>query len=308
MSLVSVVVPAYNRESYLAQALDSVLAQGELVREVIVVDDGSTDRTREIIQGFGPPVRYLGQPNRGPSAARNAGLRLCTGEFIAFQDSDDLWPAGKLARQIDFLRAHTAVDFVFGDMANFLVDPSRENTAEIRNPQLHDYLVGHATDLKDLYRWLVVDNVVPTPTVVARAAAVRRVGFFDEQLRLAEDLEYWLRSLESCRWGFLDAVLLHRRRHETNLVADHSRRDLATLEVLLRAAERPRHASLVPASVFAGKVGSLSHDLGSRLLKRGRFREAARHLARVPSGHPCRPRAVAKIVLARLLQPLETPT
>src|SRR5665213_2910 len=97
---VSVIVPAYNSECFIAEALKSVLVQGPSVIEVIVVDDGSVDSTCDIVRSFGDPVRLIRQENQGPAAARNNGLRRVRGDYIAFLDADDVWLPGKLDAQL----------------------------------------------------------------------------------------------------------------------------------------------------------------------------------------------------------------
>ena len=103
--LVSVIVPVFNSEAFLAEALASIFAQRGPTIEVIVVDDGSTDRSGEIARNAAKPVRYHYQENGGPSSARNAGLAMATGEFIAFLDADDLWPPDKLKQALDALKS-----------------------------------------------------------------------------------------------------------------------------------------------------------------------------------------------------------
>ena len=98
--LVSCIVPVYNGERYLREALDSILAQTYRPLEIIVADDGSADGTAGVVATFGDQVRYVRQHNQGPSSARNLGIRVPTGDFIAFLDADDLWHPEKLARQI----------------------------------------------------------------------------------------------------------------------------------------------------------------------------------------------------------------
>lgn len=98
--LISCIVPVYNGELYLREAIDSILAQTYRPLEIIVVDDGSTDATPDVVAGYGDRLRYIRQPNAGPGAARNHGLNLAQGEFIAFLDADDLWHPDKLARQM----------------------------------------------------------------------------------------------------------------------------------------------------------------------------------------------------------------
>ena len=113
--LVSVLVPTFNRAHLVPEAIRSVLSQDYAPFEVVVVDDGSTDDTATVInQEFGRRIRYIRQENAGPGAARNTGIRASSGEYIAFQDSDDIWLPGKLRAQVDALNRHPECALVYG--------------------------------------------------------------------------------------------------------------------------------------------------------------------------------------------------
>src|SRR3954447_25406386 len=116
---ISVVVPAYNEERYIAEALDAVLAQTRSPLEVIVVDDGSTDGTHEVVAGYGDTVRLIEQENRGCPGAFDTGFREARGEFVALCPADDVWEPHKLQWQQDALRAHPEVDVIFGAAQKF---------------------------------------------------------------------------------------------------------------------------------------------------------------------------------------------
>ncbi len=120
MSSVSVIIPAYNAERYLAEALASVFGQSRVPEEIIVVDDGSTDRTEEVVRKHGEAIRFLKQPHRGPGAARNLGVESARGEFIAFLDADDLWLPEKLSAQLDLFRTRPNIDMAFGRVRQFI--------------------------------------------------------------------------------------------------------------------------------------------------------------------------------------------
>ncbi len=110
--LVSVIVPVYNGERYLTKTIQSVLTQDYQPIEIIVVDDGSTDRTAEIVRAQ-PNIHYIYQNNRGVSAARNTGIAAAQGEFLAFLDADDMWVPQKLSVQVSYLTQHPDVGFVY---------------------------------------------------------------------------------------------------------------------------------------------------------------------------------------------------
>ncbi|MDB6030412.1 MAG: glycosyl transferase family 2 [Verrucomicrobiales bacterium] len=280
MPTVTAIIPTYNRAAMLAQALKSALEQTRPPDEIIVVDDGSTDNTAEVVASHGARVRYIRQDNAGAAAARNRGLKESQSEYIAFLDSDDLWTPRKIELQLGFFARTPKADFVFADMANF-TGTVMTAEPEIKNPKLHDYLVEHAEHLADLFQWLIIENVVPTPTVMCKRSAVTKVGFFNERLLIAEDLDYWLRAAEVCHWGFLDEVMLFRRRHESNLVSDFTRRNLALIEVLGETQRRPTGHSPKLQRLIAQKINDTHYELGSAFLRTRNYQQARFHLTQV---------------------------
>ena len=206
---VSVIIPTYNCSPMLRQALESVRQQTVQDLEVIVVDDGSTDQTYEVIREFGSWVTYLRQENQGVAAARNTGIRLSSAPYIAFLDSDDLWLPNKLERQLAFLRSHPQVGLVYGRMWSYSVN----NPAKRRlDPQ------RVSQTFKDL---LNGPNTVTTSTVVIRRECFETVGLFNPTLRAAEDHELWLRIVRRFPIGFIDEVLAEYRRHGDSINTDH---------------------------------------------------------------------------------------
>jgi glycosyltransferase involved in cell wall biosynthesis len=187
-ALASLVIAAYNAEATLGEALASALAQDYEPLEVMLVDDGSTDGTAAVAAGF-PSVRCIQQPNAGPSAARNRGLREAHGEFVGFLDADDVAPPDKLSRQVGYLLEHTDVGCVLG---------RQELLAGSEAPP--------------------ADTGVPLMSLVARRRILIDAGGFDEELRHAEDRDLLVRLRErGVRIEFLPDVVLLRRFHGANL-------------------------------------------------------------------------------------------
>jgi glycosyltransferase involved in cell wall biosynthesis len=298
---VTAIIPTYNRARFVSEAIDSVLAQSRPVDEIIVVDDGSTDDTPERLKKYGNSIRYIWQPNRGPAAARNRGIKEARGDFIAFQDSDDLWVPNKTERQLAFMHAHPDMEISFGLMANFAA-PTDEATPEIKNWAIYRQLQANASHVTDLFRILLQWNVVPTPTVLLRRSCFERIGYFREDMCQAEDYELWLRAAQLCRWGFVDSVLLHRRRHASNLINDWVTRKklmVGFLQTMLDSGRNSEHAPLVRKNLSAAH-----YDLGSYFAKRGAFHEAAAHLSLVaPEHRPAfwYPKAAVSVLLSRAI-------
>ena len=230
---VSVVIPAYNAAAHLAQCLESVRVQrGDFTLDTLVIDDGSRDDTVAIARGQAG-VRVITQANRGPSAARNAGIAATTGEFIAFLDADDLWPVGKLDAQLDVLTRHPDVALVFGDCRQFDAAGSFTRT-EFESGGFGAASWGPGPIVPRAYARLLANNFITTGSVVVRRSALLAAGGFAEDLRLVEDLDLWLRIAHGRPIAWCGHECLQRRRHEHNTSRDAEAIGLAFLEVLRR--------------------------------------------------------------------------
>lgn len=216
---VSVVIPAFNAEEFIRETLDSVLSQTFQDFEIIVVDDGSVDRTGDIVIEYGHPVRYIKTENHGPSHARNVGIRSSKGRYVAFLDADDLWTPEKLAVQISFLEQRQDVGFVFADMEMFNNDkitmPSYFQS--LKDPLVRAKIPGHHDILDDPTSLLLKCNVVPTGTVVVRRDCLEHTELFDEKISNVEDLDLWIRLSLVCRFGCIPNVLKRKRDHQGNI-------------------------------------------------------------------------------------------
>lgn len=196
--LVSCIIPAYNAEPYLAEAIDSIVAQSYASTEIIVVDDGSTDATGSVIAGYGHRVVALRQDNAGPAAALNAGIRIATGELVAFLDADDVWIPDKLTQQLARFEAHPAIDITYGHAQNFWDAEMAAPTA-----RLNDRLA----------------EPFPAPglSMLARRQVFDSVGLFNQTRGHGFAIEWMLLARE--RGVVVDqvaSVLVRRRLHATN--------------------------------------------------------------------------------------------
>lgn len=290
---ISAVVPAYNAAAHIAACLDSILAQqGRWWLEVIVVDDGSTDATAAIVAARAarhPNLRLLQQPNAGPAAARNRGIAAASGELIAFLDSDDLWPAGRLAAQLAIFDAHPEVGLVFGDCALFDAD-GPVLASYFAAAGLDDGFFGDAALVTDAPAKLFRLNFIPTGAVLVRRALLLAAGGFDARLRLVEDLDLWLRLAEHCRLGYTRALCQRKRQHPGNVSADFEGMTLANLAVLGRYWQRQRAMLRARGLRFAPYAAREYSLLGDHHERAGRRAEARRWylraLLRAPGPRP----------------------
>jgi glycosyltransferase involved in cell wall biosynthesis len=194
LSRASVVIPAYNASTFLPDAIRSALTQTWHEVEVIVVDDGSTDDTGSIAEGFANAdsrLRVTHKPNGGLSSARNAGMAIATGDAICFLDADDILLPDKLERQMGYLNQFPDCDLVYSDYYVGDGNLSPLWLASVRRdvPRMEDYL---------LYR-----NGFAPMCPLLRSGLVARTGLFDEVLRAAEDWDYWIRAAQHGRFCYL---------------------------------------------------------------------------------------------------------
>lgn len=190
MPKVSVVMPTYNRAHFIGEAIQSVLDQSFKDFEIIVIDDGSTDNTKEVVDSFQDHrIKYMYQRNCGVSAARNNGIQASNGEHIAFLDSDDLLLENALEKGGQILARYPEVGFSYGQA--YLID-GRGSVFGLRLPkQKHSYVRGGSEEIRE---FLVRGNYIPTSTVITRRSCLFDVGLFNPAFRSgSEDLDLWVR-------------------------------------------------------------------------------------------------------------------
>lgn len=209
---VSIIIPSYNADRYVREAVRSALVQTYPNFEVIVVDDGSTDRTRAILAPFvaAGKVRYFHQENKGLAGARNAGIRAATGKYIAFLDSDDVFLPDKIRRQAEALEAHPDHGACYSDIIHFTdTEPRRYFHHRYRYPS------------GDIFAPLLRRQFVNPLAVVLRRDLFDRYGYFDETMRRSEDWEFWLRIARAgVKFYYLDAPLAHYRMRAAGNLSD----------------------------------------------------------------------------------------
>ncbi|HUP59012.1 MAG TPA: glycosyltransferase [Thermoanaerobaculia bacterium] len=205
---VSVIVPAYNYGRFLPEALDSVLAQTFTAWECVIVDDGSTDDTAAVAQRHvarDARFRYLRQDNRGPSAARNHGIRESWGEYLQFLDADDKLAPGKLALHARFLDEHPDVDLVYG-LSTFFRTEEPEKALYSLHGHLSRPLMQKVTGNAEALLKLQEFNITPPAAMFLRRSVIDRAGYFNEASRGCEDWDYWLRcAIAGCEIRYLES-------------------------------------------------------------------------------------------------------
>ncbi len=285
MALVSVIMPVFNAGPYIRASVESITNQSEHDLELIIVDDGSADDSLEIARSVArqdPRVRVQTIVNSGgPSRPRNAGLRAASGDFIAFQDADDIAHPARIASALAMFRRFPDVRYVFHDFTKFT------STIEEGGPsQLHelDFLRRAGVTLRhvddgayltspDFYTFLSLDvPVMWTGAVMFRRTLMdREPTGFPEDVRIGEDYDLWYRLIRGQYGAFIDRVLAYYRRHDTNLTNDPEQMLLGGINLhetnLVRGA-----ASFTPADVrrYRERISALWFHLGVHYARNGR--------------------------------------
>jgi glycosyltransferase involved in cell wall biosynthesis len=302
---VSVVIPTFNRGYILGDTLRSALDQSHRDVEVIVVDDGSTDDTADVVRGFGERVRYLRQENAGVCAARNRGLRESRGEFVALLDSDDQWLPWKLEAQMAVMRKCPDVGMVWTDMVAVDEKGCAFDQAYLRKfygahkklrieDTLHDAGVldqfwqeapvevasSHIYE-GDLFSPMILGNLVHTSTVLLRRSRLARIGGFDTNLRRSgEDYEFHLRTCSCGPVAFLDASsILYRVGAADQLTAPKYSIDIATNNLTTVSRWIAAGEPVLDNETMAARLAESFAWLGEEEFLVGRHRDARGHLA-----------------------------
>jgi len=226
---VSVIIISFNYGHFINHAIQSVLSQEISDLEIIVVDDGSTDGTREIVKPYKDRVKYIYQNNRGQSAARNKGLENCSGEFIQFLDADDILGAGKIRTQLEYFRSHPDVSVVVCPTKLF------KKVAKSGQPQAWKswYLFKDSLDL-----YLCFYNIAPPHAFLYRREVILRTGMMDSTVDNCEDYDFLLRAAASGYTPrFTPACVVYYRRHSKSVTANATRQYLTDAKMHKRLAE-----------------------------------------------------------------------
>jgi glycosyltransferase involved in cell wall biosynthesis len=215
--LVSVIVPTYNCASYIAMSIRSALEQDYPYKEIIVVDDGSTDTTLQELKQFGDRIRVILQNNSGAAIARNAAIAAAKGSFFAFLDSDDLWLPGKLTAQMKYLTAHPDVGMVYSGWAEWHSDRDGQFGKPPSYGTPANELQVEPNDSGWIYNRLLHDCIVHTTTALIRREIATQAGEFDPELRRGQDYDYWLRVSRLTRIDKLATVYSLYRIHNASV-------------------------------------------------------------------------------------------
>ena len=199
---VSIIIPVYNGERYVSEAIDSVLNQTYRDFEIIVIDDGSKDNTSNILRMYGEKIRWKSQENRGQASALNEGFNMVKGKYIAYLDADDVCLPERFENQVKYLDEHSNVGLVYSDRYQI-----NENgiIQRVIKSQPHDNFV------------LLQNNYIPRSAVMHKRECLNEVGLFDESITGDDDWDMWIRISEKFERGYMDKPLVKYRVHGGNI-------------------------------------------------------------------------------------------
>lgn len=327
--LVSVTIPAYNCAPFIAETLESILAQTYASIELIVVDDGSTDGTAEVIKPYMDRIVYHRQRNAGLGAARNAGMKLARGEFVAWCDADDLSEPDRLATQAAYLTHNQEVMAIGSDFAAFEGEGRIIDSAHAANyyselaergldgtfPNVEDFDGRSVAWLPQplpqvnkvhwgpVWRHLLLGNFIHPPTLMMRANACSRAGWLKEDLRTNEDWEYITRLARLGPLAFVEAPLLRYRCHPHQMSSAGSS-PLGAINCI-RVLEAHRQQCDALDIDMLGRIDvrlARAHTETAYYLSHSNRRQALWHLLRARSIAPREARLLFHVV--RMLVPL----
>ncbi|MDB5023997.1 MAG: hypothetical protein JWP78_1752 [Mucilaginibacter sp.] len=256
MELISIIMPAYNVERFIEASIKSVLEQTYTNWELLIINDGSTDNTRHIAQGFSSRdsrVRVINQENKRLGAARNTGIRNSKGFWIAFLDSDDLWSPTKLEAEISASNKFPTASIIYTDGWIFQHE-------DLKNLSPYPTIVGKLIGHKEMYKMEYEKNYIPVLSVLVKRSLIDQIGLQEERKTFygCEDWDYWLRMARvGADFYGVPQKLFYYRRHGNNMSDNGVNMHLAQTSVLLKNFEQEVFMTKEATSMFKKLISPL---------------------------------------------------
>jgi glycosyltransferase involved in cell wall biosynthesis len=263
---VSICIPTYNRKDYLRETIDSVFAQTYKDYEVVVVDDGSTDGTADMLKNLDLPIRYYRQENSGDAVARNKLIKLADGKYITFIDSDDLLIHDAVERMINVMEAEGGETIVYGPYIR--IDENGQVYGRYKNRQYSGYIT----------KYLFQNIFVYSCGSMFSKKVLETAGGFDKSLPTCSDYDLWLRLSLKYRFIALAEPTFKRRRHTKNLSAISSENRMIELKVLERFYYERGGDSVVPKRIAMRRLSREEYRVAVAAIKEGKLQVAREYL------------------------------
>jgi glycosyltransferase involved in cell wall biosynthesis len=277
MPRVSVIIPAYNAAAYLPCAIDSVVGQTYPDWEIVVVDDGSTDHTRAVVDSYQPQLtdklQYIHQANRGLPAARNTGMRAARGELIALLDADDVWLPHRLARGVPVLDGDPEIGLAHARVVRIDVQGSVTGQLKVAPEDLSGRIA------RKIYTRRA--HIV-CPTVMFRKACLDTAGWFDETMQATEDRDLWFRIALRSKVAYIDEVIAQYRLSPSSITTNLDR----LLKGQLYFAAKHYKSGAATRLEYLQALGNIHRELGDSLFRRGAVTEAIRSYLKAVGYNP----------------------
>lgn len=288
MQNISVVLTCYNGARWIRRAIESILAQTYEDFELVIIDDGSTDNSKEIVASHlcDERVRYIYKKNRGFSATVNRGIKESNGSLIGFIGQDDLWMPNKLELQVKYFSEHKDVGFVH---SNYCSIDSEGQIIEVRNVKIQNF-----SSKKKLVEQLFLNNFIGFETVLVKRKCFEEVGFFDERMVGFSDHDMWLRIAGSFNIGYLGLPLVKKRQHESQLSKVRIEAVLND-EFLMTKKAIDRYPFL--KRVERKKLAPLYYAWGIVLLQEGNNKKAKQKFIKAIKCQPLKLKAIAAYIM-----------
>ena len=275
---ISVVIPVYNAERFISKTIKSVLNQSYTAHEVIVIDDGSTDNTPKILEGFKDKIISRRVKNTGsPSIPRNMAMDMATGSYIAFLDHDDLWLKNKLEKQAEFIKRYPDIGFFFSDFAVRCVDKKLRMKKHFSLLRSLDQMNFDKPLKIHPFKLLLNENFVGgASSVIIKKEIIKKVGEFADCLRCTEDYDYWLRCSMVTNFVGISRILMYKKTHTTNISNDRVRFYIRVRKTLTQT--RQNMNSYINENNLLGEyrlaLSRNSYKLGNSYFETGKISQA----------------------------------
>ncbi|MHC4139756.1 MAG: glycosyltransferase family 2 protein [Planctomycetota bacterium] len=264
MPTVSVIIHTYNNEKFIAETVESVLNQTYKDYEIIVVDDGSVDGTRDALLPYMQEIRYHYKENGGIASAKNAGMALSKTEFIAFLDHDDLWVPDKLKLQIEYFNKNPQVGLVYAKYTTF------RDGKELRTKPEKGYSGW-------VFKELLSKSFIQTSTVIVKKECLDAVGPYDESLSLGDEYDMFLRISKKFQCGFVDKGLTRYRIHDTNASNNDFLFDKENLGVYKKIYSNFTDLDGIEKKILKKRIARYSMKVAKELYRQGQLEESKKY-------------------------------
>ncbi len=264
MPTVSVIIHTYNNEKFIAETIESVLNQTYKDYEIIIVDDGSVDGTRDALSPYKQKIRYHYKENGGIASAKNTGISLSEAEFVAFLDHDDLWVSDKLQLQMECFKENPQVGLVYAQYTSF------RDGKELRTKPEKGYSGW-------IFKELLAKSFIQTSTVMVKKECLNIVGSYDESFSLGDEYDMFLRISKKFQCGFVDKGLTRYRVHDTNASNNDFLFDNENLGVYKKIYDNFTDLDGEEKKILRKRIARYSMKVAEGLISQGKLEESKKY-------------------------------